>query len=104
LSRALGLELPLVVFFALTPLVYVAMVLPISLSRLGVHEGTWTLFLSQFGVTTGKAVTLSFLIYLNRVVIGLLGACSQLVAVLRSRQPGSGHGEAGMLIVSAGGL
>lgn len=86
LSRALGLTVPLPVFFAVIPLVYLAICLPISLGGLGVREGTLVLLLSQFGVAASDAVTLSFLVYLNHIMIGSLGGLAQLVEVLSSRE------------------
>jgi len=87
LSQAIGLAVPLTVFFAVIPLVYLATVLPISLGGLGVREGTLVFLLAQFGVATSDAVTLSFLVYLNRVVIGSLGGLLQLVETFSSRKP-----------------
>ena len=92
LSRAIGLTLSPVVFFAVIPLVYLATVLPISVGGLGVREGTLVVLLTQFGVASSDAVTLSFLIYLNRLGIGTLGGVIQLVETLKIRvtQQGSG--------------
>jgi len=87
LSQAIGLAVPLPVFFAIIPLVYLATVLPISLGGLGVREGTLVFLLSKFGVATSDAVTLSFLIYLNRVVVGGIGGLMQLIRTISSRKP-----------------
>jgi len=86
LSQAIGLPLPLIVFLAVIPLVYLATVLPISLGGLGVREGTLVLLLAQFGVVPSDAVTLSFLVYLNRVVIGGLGGLVQLAETFSTRK------------------
>jgi uncharacterized membrane protein YbhN (UPF0104 family) len=78
LSRAIGEELPLSVFFAVLPIVYVATLLPISLGGLGVREGSLVFLLAFYGVPTSEAITLSFLIYLNQVFVGLIGGLLQL--------------------------
>lgn len=79
LSQAIGIDLPLRVFFAVIPLVYLTTILPISLGGLGVREGTLVFLLAQFGVVISDAITLSFLVYLNRVVVGSLGGAVQLI-------------------------
>lgn len=81
-SQAMGLSVPLTAYFVVVPLVYLATVLPISLGGLGVREGTLVFLLAQFGVVTSDAVTLSFLLYLNYVVIGGLGGLVQLIETL----------------------
>ncbi len=86
LSRALGLTIPLTVFFAVIPLVYLATLFPISMGGLGVREGTLVLLLAQFGVATSDAVTLSFLIYSNQVFVGVLGGLVQLATTLSHKE------------------
>jgi uncharacterized membrane protein YbhN (UPF0104 family) len=82
LARAINLHVPLTVFFGVVPLVYLATILPISLGGLGVREGAFTFLLSRFGVPTADAVTLSFLIYVNRLAIGGMGGGLQLMETL----------------------
>lgn len=77
LSKAIGISLPLHVFFVVIPIVYLATVLPVSMGGVGVREGTIVYLLSQLGVENSMSITLSFLIYLNRVLIGGLGAIVQ---------------------------
>ena len=86
LSQALGISVSLVVFFAVIPLVYVAICMPISLGGLGIREGMLVFLLSKFGVAASDAVMLSFLVYVNRVVIASLGGLVQLVQVLYRKQ------------------
>jgi uncharacterized protein (TIRG00374 family) len=86
LSRALRFNVPLPVFFAIVPLVYLSTVLPISLGGLGVREGTLVFLLGQYGVTTSDAVMLSFLVYLNRLVIGGVGGILQLLENLVNKR------------------
>jgi len=81
LARAIGLQLSPAVFLIVVPLTYLVLLLPVSLGGLGVREGTMTFLLSHFGVSTSEAVLLSFLIYLNRMLIGLLGGGLQLIAL-----------------------
>lgn len=85
LATAIGLTLSPMVFFAVLPLVYLATVIPISLGGLGVREGTLVLLLAHFNVRSLDAVTLSFLVYLNRAVIGGLGGFVQLAETSKIR-------------------
>ena len=82
LSQAMNLGLSPKVFFVIIPLVCLATILPISLGGLGVREGTLVFLLSRFGVLTSDAVTISLLIYLNRLLIGGMGGGLQLIETL----------------------
>ena len=72
-SRAIGIQLSLPIFFGIIPLVYFVTVLPVSLGGLGVREGAFVFLFSAFGVGTTEAITLSFLVYFNRVIYGAAG-------------------------------
>lgn len=82
LSQMIRLSVPLSVYFAVVPLVYLAIMLPISLGGLGVREGSMTFLLAQFGVPTSDAVTLSFLVYVSRFVTAGSGGMIQLFETL----------------------
>ena len=82
ISRAIGLFVPIHVFFSILPLVYLVTVLPVSLGGVGVREGAFVLLLAQFGVMASDAVTLSFLEYLSRIAIaGLSGVMHLFVGL-----------------------
>jgi len=93
LSRAIGLSVPLVAFFAIVPLVYLAVALPISLGGLGVREGMLAFLLARFDVAPSDAVALSFLVYLNHVMIGSLGGGVQLVETFAGKVTGKVLGD-----------
>lgn len=93
IARAVELTVPLAVFFAAVPLVYLATVLPLSLGGLGVREGTLVFLLSHYGVLASDAVMLSLLVYLGRVAIGAAGGIAQLAAVVSLRPPGGVSGS-----------
>lgn len=87
ISRAIGLNTPLTVFFGIIPLVYLALMVPISLGGLGVREGTMVFLLSHFNVGASEAVTLSFLIYINRLLVGgIWGGGWQLLETLLQKK------------------
>jgi len=79
LSNAIGVKVSLIEFFAIVPIVYLVTFLPISLGGLGVREGVLTFLLARIGVETTDAVTLSFLVYLNEVIIAVSGGLIQLI-------------------------
>lgn len=87
LSRAMGLQLPLMTFFIVLPLTYLVLMLPFSLGGLGLREGAMVFMLSRFGVAPTEAAMLSFLIYLNRVIISLWGGGFQLFETLTRHKP-----------------
>jgi len=78
IAKALNIHVPLPVFFAIMPIIYILTILPVSLGGLGVREGTLVYLLTKVGVLTSDAVTLSFLIYVNRMFIGSIGGIIQL--------------------------
>lgn len=79
IAKALHIkDMPLSVFLLIMPIVYVLTILPISIGGIGVREGVLTFFLSKVGVMATDAVLLAFAIYINRVLVGLIGGCIQL--------------------------
>jgi len=86
LSRAIGLAIPLRVFFVVMPIVYFATVLPISLGGLGIRETTLAFLLSRFGVGGPEAVLLAFLVYLGRAAVGMLGGIAHISEILLTRR------------------
>lgn len=90
IARALGIEVALGLFFIIIPISYLVTLLPISLGGLGVREGIFSYLLTRLGVLASDAVTLAFLIYLLRVIVGLTGG----VWYLFSREPSASPGLA----------
>ena len=86
MSRAISLNLPLIVLFVVIPIVYITTVLPISLGGLGVREGVLTLLLARVGIPASDAITFSLALYLNRVIIALLGGFLQVFWHLPSKK------------------
>lgn len=78
IAKALKISVPLSFFFGIMPIVYISTILPVSLGGLGVREGILVYLLANVGVLASDAVALSFLIYINRVVIGSIGGIIQM--------------------------
>jgi len=75
--------LPLVTWFAVVPLVALAMVLPISVSGVGIREGGLAFLLAPHGVAAEKAVAIGLLWFLTTICCGLVGG----VLFLLDRNP-----------------
>jgi uncharacterized membrane protein YbhN (UPF0104 family) len=82
-ARGLGVALPLSVWFAVVPLVALAMVLPISIGGVGVREGGLAFLLAPAGVTPERAVAIGLLWFLTTIGGGLIGG----LLFLLDRQP-----------------
>jgi len=78
LAKALNISVPLSLFFAIMPIVYIYTALPVSVGGLGVREGTLVYLLAKVDILSSDAVALSFLIYFNRIVIGSIGGITQV--------------------------
>ena len=90
IARALGVSLPLSVWFAVVPLVALAMVVPVSINGVGVREGGLALMLKPAGVSTDAAVAIGLLWFLATIVTGLIGG----VLFLLDRKPSAAPASA----------
>jgi uncharacterized membrane protein YbhN (UPF0104 family) len=73
LSGGIGIELPLVFYFASLPLINIATAIPISLSGIGVREGTFVYFLGIKGIQPEQALCLGILFFSVQVATSILG-------------------------------
>jgi uncharacterized protein (TIRG00374 family) len=92
LGRGIGIELPLVFYFASLPLINIATAIPISLSGIGVREGTFVYFLGIKGVQPEQALCLGILFFSIQVASSLLGGVAYALGLHR-RHPAP-HGRA----------
>jgi hypothetical protein len=83
IGRSVDAILPLTFWFVAVPLLALAMILPISISGVGVREGGLALLLAPEGVASEKAVAIGLLWFLSTIVCGLAGG----VMFLASRTP-----------------
>ncbi len=86
-ARGLGVSLPLSVWFAVVPLIALAMVLPISISGVGVREGGLAFLLAPAGVPAEQAVAIGLLWFLTTIANGLIGGLLFLLDRTPSHQP-----------------
>ena len=73
IALSLGVEIPLWYFLLFIPLISFLLVLPISLSGLGVREGGYVYLFAQAGVPAPLALAMSLLFYALNVATGLIG-------------------------------
>jgi uncharacterized membrane protein YbhN (UPF0104 family) len=72
-GMALQLDVPVVFYFILIPLIAVATMIPVSLNGLGVREGAFVFFLSQVGVPEEQALSLALLWLVVLTASSLIG-------------------------------
>ena len=70
---ALGLRVPLLAYFFIVPMVDVISAIPVSISGLGVREGSYVFFLHMFGVGTAQGLTFSLLLLAVIMISSLIG-------------------------------
>lgn len=73
ISLGLSLHLPLSVFFVFIPLINIFLLLPISISGIGLREGAFVFFFGSVGVSMDKAIALSIFWFLSLVASSLIG-------------------------------
>ncbi|BBM84971.1 lysylphosphatidylglycerol synthase transmembrane domain-containing protein [Candidatus Uabimicrobium amorphum] len=73
-ATALGINLPIYIFFVFVPISFIIIMLPISLAGWGVGEATYSYLFSTVGVPKTKAVTLSVLTKFGKMLVGTIGA------------------------------
>jgi uncharacterized protein (TIRG00374 family) len=73
IALSLRVEIPLWYFLLFIPLISFLLILPISLSGLGVREGGYVYLFAQAGVSAPLALAMSLLFYALNVATGLIG-------------------------------
>jgi len=73
IALSLGVNIPIWYFLLFIPLISFLLVLPISLSGLGVREGGYVYLFAQAGVSAPLALAMSLLFYALNVATGLIG-------------------------------
>jgi glycosyltransferase 2 family protein len=91
LTRALGLQVPLMALFFIMPVALVIMSVPFSVNAIGIREGVFAFFLGLFGVSLSGALAFSWLafgfILLQGAIGGLVYASGRRGGDERRRDP-----------------
>jgi uncharacterized membrane protein YbhN (UPF0104 family) len=91
LGGGIGIEIPLVFYFASLPLINIATAIPISLSGIGVREGTFVYFLGIKGVQPEQALCLGILFFSVQVATSFLGGIVYALGLHRRHLAPHGH-------------
>jgi glycosyltransferase 2 family protein len=83
-AEAVGIEMSLLPYLLLGPLLLLVMMMPFTINGLGVREAFFVAFLAQFGVSADAAFATGFLFYVVTVVASLPGA---VILLWRSVRP-----------------
>ena len=73
MARTLRVDLPLVVWFSVVPLVALLMVLPVSIGGFGMRENAMEFLLGEHGVAKDQAIAVALLWGLGTILTGLVG-------------------------------
>jgi uncharacterized membrane protein YbhN (UPF0104 family) len=73
LAKDMGLDPPVVFYFAAFPIVAILTILPISFNGIGIREGGFIFFLGLKGISAEKALTLSLSFFAIQVMASLIG-------------------------------
>lgn len=88
IAQALSLPLSPATLFVFVPLATASLLLPISVSGLGVREGIYVLLFGQVGISTENALAFSFAYYSLDLLNGLAGGLLYLLGNLRRLRGG----------------
>lgn len=86
LGCAINIKVPLIYYFLFLPVIFVLIMAPISISGFGLREGAFIYFFAMAGVTTEKALLLSFLFYFHNIIIGIIGGSINLIRLISERK------------------
>ncbi len=82
-AHALGLRVPFSFMALMVPLSDIVGLVPLFFNSLGAREGAYVLLLGRLGIPAVEAVTLSFVIFVVRLVVSLLGGAFYLLGSVR---------------------
>lgn len=73
IAYSFGLDVPLVYFLVVIPIITVILMLPISISGIGVREGAFIFFFKNFGVLPHEAVSIALVAFGLSIIWSLIG-------------------------------
>jgi hypothetical protein len=81
LAMGLDIDIPLLSLVWIRIVIYLAMLIPITFSGLGVREGLLILLLAPLGIDAGSAVAFALLLLCLSIAIGVLGGAVEGIAL-----------------------
>jgi len=92
-AKAVGIELGVVAYYVMGPLLFLVMLVPFTLNGIAVREAFFVSFLGSLGVAAEQAFAAGFLFFLVTVIMALPGAAVLAWEGVRGgRQPRVEHG------------
>ncbi len=85
-ARALDIELGLMVFIFIVPVVTMVAMLPISIGGIGLRENSLVFILVAMGVINEKAALLSLILFAMLIIVGIIGGIVYIVRPLFERR------------------
>lgn len=82
LGLSIGMGLDIRYYFMFIPLIWVIIMIPVSISGLGIREGAFVYFFSLVGVSNESGLLLSVLFFSHSVIVGLVGGMLSLASGL----------------------
>ena len=80
IARGLGIDVPVVYFFMIVPLVILVLLLPISINGIGVRENAYGFFLGQLGVGMTVSIALAWISFALVLIFAVAGG---IIYILR---------------------
>ena len=84
--KSLGIDLSFVNIGWIRSFLSITVMIPISISGLGVREGTLIVALSTYGITSTVAIALSILLYSRTIFMGCIGGLIEAYYTISSNQ------------------
>ena len=75
---ALSINIQLLDYFIIMPIIFIVSMIPISIGGFGVREGTFVYILGRYGIPSEKALSLSLLFIFIFIGISIIGGISYL--------------------------
>ncbi len=85
-AKALDIELGLIAFIFISPVVATITMLPISIGGIGLRENSLVFIMVAMGVINEKALVFSLLIFIMFLALGLLGGIANIVRPFSERR------------------
>ncbi len=86
-GRAVGIDLPLLPYVVLGPLLFLVMLVPFTINGLGVREAFFVSFLGKLGIAHDPAFACGFLFFVSTLLLALPGVLILLWENLFGRAP-----------------
>ncbi len=85
-GKSLNIPLSMTYYFLLIPIIMVITLIPISIAGIGVRESSFIYFFTQAGISSTQALSLSFLVFFQWILMALIGGLIYLLVGFQGAQ------------------